>query len=76
MHNAIKAAVAKGIVVVVSSGNEYSNVPHYPGSLPEVISVGATDSNGVAGRRSAPGATTVDIAAPGWKIMSAYPRRF
>ncbi|GAB2611176.1 S8 family serine peptidase [Kribbella endophytica] len=74
MHNAIKAAVAKGIVVVVSSGNEYSNVPHYPGSLPEVISVGATDSNGALVTFSSWG-DNVDLAAPGWKIMSAYPRR-
>ncbi len=74
MHNAIKAAVAKGIVVVVSSGNEYSNEPHYPGSLPEVISVGATDSNGVLVTFSSWG-DNVDLAAPGWNIMSAYPRR-
>jgi serine protease len=73
MHDAVKNAVAKGIVVVAASGNEYSNAPHYPASFPETISVGATDNNGVLTTFSSWG-DTVDITAPGWHILSTGPR--
>ncbi|GAA1522457.1 S8 family serine peptidase [Kribbella lupini] len=73
VHDAVKKAVAKGIVVVASSGNEYDNVPNYPAAFPEVISVGATDNNGVLTAFSSWG-DSVDIAAPGWNILSTGPR--
>ncbi|WP_238165628.1 S8 family serine peptidase [Kribbella caucasensis] len=73
MHDAVKNAVAKGIVVVAASGNEYSNALHYPASFPETISVGATDNNGVLTTFSSWG-DTVDITAPGWHILSTGPR--
>ena len=73
MHDAVKKAVAKGIVVVAASGNEYSSAPNYPAAFPETISVGATDNNGVLTTFSSWG-DTIDIAAPGWNIMSTGPR--
>ena len=33
-----------GVVMVSSSGNNGWNKPHFPSDLPEVISVGGTDS--------------------------------
>ncbi|WP_238335120.1 S8 family serine peptidase [Kribbella amoyensis] len=73
MHDAVKKAVAKGIVVVASSGNDYDSTPNYPAAFPETISVGATDNNGALTTFSSWG-DTVDIAAPGWNILSTGPR--
>ncbi|WP_237771249.1 S8 family serine peptidase [Kribbella sp. ALI-6-A] len=73
MHAAVRNAVAKGVVVVASSGNEYSSAPNYPAAFPETISVGATDTNGVLTSFSSWG-DSVDLAAPGWRIISTGPR--
>ena len=43
---AVDAARGAGIVLVASSGNEYSNVVNYPASYHGVISVGATNFQG------------------------------
>ncbi|ADB33324.1 peptidase S8 and S53 subtilisin kexin sedolisin [Kribbella flavida DSM 17836] len=73
MHDAVKKAVAKGIVVVAASGNEYDSVPEYPAAFPETISVGATDNNGALTTFSSWG-DSVDLTAPGWNILSTGPR--
>lgn len=73
MRSAVQNAVAKGVVVIASSGNEYNNTPNYPAAFPETISVGATDNNGALVSFSSWG-DSVDIAAPGWDILSTYPR--
>jgi serine protease len=73
LHDAIKAAVNKGIVVVVAAGNTGANAPHYPAAYPEVIAVAATDNNGALTSFSTQG-DWVDIAAPGWNILSTGPR--
>jgi len=53
-----------GIVLVAAAGNESTWRPSYPGALPEVISVGATNtSDGKTGYSNY--GKTVDIAAPG-----------
>jgi serine protease len=73
LHDAITAAVNKGVVVVVAAGNTGANAPHYPAAYPEVISVAATDNNGALTSFSTQG-DWVDIAAPGWNIISTGPR--
>ncbi|MDX6248581.1 MAG: serine protease [Kribbellaceae bacterium] len=73
LHDAISAAVAKGIVVVASAGNTGVDAPNYPAAYPEVIAVGATDNNAVLTSFSTHG-DWVDIAAPGWNIIAPGPR--
>ncbi|WP_238158502.1 S8 family serine peptidase [Kribbella voronezhensis] len=73
LHDAVKSAVAKGVVVVAAAGNTGVNVPHFPASYPEVLSVAATDNNGALTSFSTQG-DWVDIAAPGWNIISTGPR--
>ncbi len=46
MLEATDAARAEGVILVASSGNEYSYVVNYPASNHGVISVGATDYQG------------------------------
>ncbi|HEY0691249.1 MAG TPA: S8 family serine peptidase [Kribbella sp.] len=73
LHDAVKHAVAKGIVVVAAAGNDSNDVLQYPAAYPEAIAVGATDSNGALTSFSTYG-SWVDIAAPGWGITSTIPR--
>jgi serine protease len=73
LHTAIQNAVAKGVVLVASSGNTGYNAPHYPAAYPEVLSVGATNWYGALTEFSTYG-DTVDITAPGFNITSTAPR--
>ena len=73
LHDAVKSAVAKGVLVVAAAGNTGANEPFYPASYPEVLSVAATDNNGALTSFSTQG-DWVDIAAPGWQILSTAPR--
>ncbi|WP_212828317.1 S8 family serine peptidase [Catellatospora sp. TT07R-123] len=72
LHEAIKYAVGKGVVVVVAAGNEGTDEPQYPAYYPEVLAVGATDSGGNLTDFSSWG-DHVDVAAPGFGILSTYP---
>jgi hypothetical protein len=69
MHDAIRYASARGVVVVASAGNEGSGEPHYPSSYPEVISVAMTDSLDLRNDLSNFG-SQVTIAAPGVEVLS------
>jgi len=69
LHDAVKRAAAKGVVIVAAAGNNGSNELHYPSAYPEVISVGATDAAGALTSFSQYG-DSVDVAAPGWDILS------
>ncbi|MFK4084572.1 S8 family serine peptidase [Kribbella sp. NPDC020789] len=69
MHDAVKRAVAKGVVVVVAAGNYGTETPRYPAAYPEVITVGATDAGGSLTDFSSYG-DWVDVAAPGTDILS------
>ncbi|MEU4392806.1 S8 family serine peptidase [Kribbella sp. NPDC023855] len=74
LHDVIKNAAAKGVLVVASAGNTgTAEFSHYPAAYPEVLSVGATDGNGVLTSFSSTG-STVDIAAPGFGVTSTAPR--
>ncbi|WP_374967914.1 S8 family serine peptidase [Terrabacter sp. BE26] len=69
LHDAVKNAVAKGAVVVVAAGNSGDDVTQYPAAYPEAVAVGATDTSGALTDFSTYG-SWVDIAAPGWGILS------
>lgn len=65
----INAAWASGVVVVASAGNDGSNIPRYPGSYDNVVSVASTNSNDVKSSFSNYH-STVDVCAPGDNILS------
>ncbi len=64
LHQAVRAAVAAGVVVVAAAGNSASTVPMYPAALPEVVAVSATDALDERTYYSSYG-THIDLAAPG-----------
>ncbi|PHJ25079.1 subtilisin sub7 [Cystoisospora suis] len=75
---ALEAADAVGHLFVAAAGNQGRNtdeIPHYPASykVPNVISVAATTSNDELAPFSNRGPLTVDLAAPGVKILSTFP---
>ncbi|HEX6292277.1 MAG TPA: S8 family peptidase [Herpetosiphonaceae bacterium] len=73
IHEAIKYAVSKNVVVVVAAGNsaDEGNPVEYPAAYDEVIAVGATDHNDqhVFFSQVQP---YVDVSAPGWNIASTW----
>ncbi len=78
MHDAVKYAVSKKVVVVGAGGNNRQsqtipNYPIYPGAFPEAIAVASVDSNLHDSAFSVYGGQ-IDIAAPGESILSTYGR--
>lgn len=76
--DAINALGQSGILFVAAAGNDAINTdihPHYPSnySLPNVISVAATDANDSLAVFSNFGARSVMIGAPGVSILSTLP---
>ncbi|MEU4603787.1 S8 family serine peptidase [Kribbella sp. NPDC023972] len=69
LHDAVKYAVSKGAVVVAAAGNDGNDVVQFPASYAEVIAVGATNAGGALTSFSSYG-DWVDLAAPGWDILS------
>ncbi|MCC3372822.1 S8 family peptidase [Cohnella sp. REN36] len=72
LHDAIKYAYDKGVVVVAASGNDNTDRPGYPAAYPEVIAVGATDPDERRASYSNYG-DYIDVTAPGTQIASTYP---
>lgn len=73
MTEAIEYAVGKDVLVIVSAGNEHDLTDYYfPASNEEAIVVSATDEEDDFADFSNYG-RSVDIAAPGVGIVSAYP---
>ena len=76
---ALESAAEAGIIMSAAAGNSTNDCDgdqkHYPSSqdVENVISVGATDQNDRLATFSNYGASEVDIAAPGVKILSAIP---
>ncbi|MFC5907433.1 type VII secretion-associated serine protease mycosin [Streptacidiphilus monticola] len=75
LGQAVKRAVAAGIVVVASAGNEGLPLPTYPASFPGVLGVGASDRNDERAESFSESGTSVGVAAPGVDIVSTVPKR-
>ena len=78
LEKAIDEANQKGIGFVAAAGNHNGNNdsrPSYPASYnsENVISVGASDHRGLKAYFSCYGKTSVDLFAPGVKILSSVP---
>ncbi|MEY5034698.1 MAG: hypothetical protein RL447_1076, partial [Bacteroidota bacterium] len=72
VNDAVKRAVADGIVMVVAAGNNNANAANYsPASTLEAITVGATTSTDARASYSNFG-SVLDIFAPGSSITSAW----
>ncbi len=74
VNKMIRKAIANGIIVVASAGNNGPTAsPAYPAAIPEVIAVTAVDQAenvfGMANRGS-----YIDLAAPGVDILTTAPR--
>lgn len=79
LYDAITYAKDKGILFVAAAGNESNDnddSPSYPASytIPNVVSVAATDTNDKLASFSNYGKNTVHIAAPGVSILSTVLR--
>jgi len=78
MYDAIADAANNNVLFVAASGNSGVNAdinPMYPAAynVSNIVSVAATDHNNQLTYFSNYGATSVDLAAPGYQIISTYP---
>jgi len=71
LYDAVKYAYSYNVTLVAAAGNEGASQPSCPARYPEVIAVGAVDSNyrvpGWSNRNP-------DVVAPGVDILSTWPR--
>lgn len=81
LREAIQAAGNAGILVVCAAGNDASDTdatPEFPTcwskEISSLISVAAINQTGWLAEFSNFGRRTVDVAAPGYQILSLYPR--
>lgn len=72
LHDAIKYAYERDVVMIAASGNDNTERPGYPAAYPEVFAVAATNSNKEKASFSNYG-NYIDVAAPGDSIASTYP---
>lgn len=71
LHDAIKYAYDRDVVLIAASGNDNTERPGYPAAYPEVFAVAATDSSKQKASFSNYG-DYIDVAAPGVNIASTY----
>jgi len=64
VHNAVKYAAGRNVLLVAAAGNQGATDPRYPAAYPEVISVAGSDENDARYTWSNHG-SWVDVAAPG-----------
>ncbi|MGE5812529.1 MAG: S8 family peptidase, partial [Ignavibacteria bacterium] len=69
LRDVIKYAYSRNVVLVASSGNSGSDLPHYPSGYSEVISVGNSTPEDYVSSNSNFG-STIDLAAPGTSIIT------
>ncbi len=69
LRDVIKYAYSQNVVLVASSGNSGSDLPHYPSGYSEVISVGNSTSEDYVSANSNFG-STIDLVAPGTSIIT------
>lgn len=72
LHDAIKYAYERDVVLVAASGNDNTERPGFPAAYPEVFAVASTDADGAKSSFSNYG-DYIDVAAPGASIASTYP---
>lgn len=70
IHDALKSLAAENTVLVAASGNDGGSLPIYPARHPEVIAVGATNSNDQVASWSNNGE---EVNAPGVGVKSTVP---
>lgn len=73
LHDAVRYAYDKDIVLIAASGNDNTERPGFPAAYPEVFAVAATDSKKNKASFSNYG-DYIDVAAPGVSIPSTYPQ--
>jgi subtilisin family serine protease len=78
LDETIRAAEAMGVLVVASAGNDGQDrdrIPSYPASTPSeaVVSVTSVARKGHLARGAAYGAVSVDLAAPGTRVLTTGP---
>ncbi|MCT8138144.1 peptidase S8 [Anaerobacillus sp. CMMVII] len=72
MHDAIRYAYKKDVVLIAAAGNDNVETPMYPAAYEEVIAVSAVDNNRHKAIFSNYG-NHVDVTAPGEHIPSTFP---
>ncbi|MFD0616333.1 S8 family peptidase [Paenibacillus sp. GCM10027629] len=72
LHDAIKYAYDKDVVVIAATGNDNTDQPGYPAAYPEVFAVSATNKSKHRASFSNYG-DYVDVVAPGENIASTFP---
>ena len=72
LEQACSNAVAAGVIVVASAGNNNSNSPFYPAAYSSVICVSAVDQNKQKASFSNYG-SWVSVCAPGVSVLSSVP---
>lgn len=72
LKTAIDYAAKKGITMIAAAGNSGDSTPYYPAAYKQVISVGATNSNGERLSKSNYG-NWVNVFAPGQNVLSSSP---
>jgi thermitase len=70
-EEAIQYALSKNVSIVAASGNDGKNELYYPGALPGVLAVGATDRAGQTANFSTYG-RHLTLCAPGVDIFSSF----
>ncbi|NMO94813.1 S8 family peptidase [Paenibacillus lemnae] len=72
LHDAVKYAYDRDVLLVAASGNDNTERPGFPAAYPEVLAVGATNSDLTRAEYSNYG-DYIDVTAPGTNIASTYP---
>ena len=72
VERVIKKAIAKGIIVVASCGNDASDKPRYPAAISGVIAVTAVDHLKNSYSKANRG-EYIDVAAPGVGVLTTGP---
>lgn len=72
LHDAIRYAYDRDVVLVSAAGNDNTERPGFPAAYPEVFAVAATNASGEKASFSNYG-DYIDVAAPGEAIASTYP---
>lgn len=73
-EDVIRYAMSKDVAVVAASGNDGTSERYYPGALPGVVAVGASDLQGSVAPFSSFGAP-ITVIAPGVDIHSSFARQ-